>query len=154
MPNTHSTLTSLFTDIADAIRAKKGTSDTIIADNFPSEIASIPSGGGGGLEKIGTVATNPTEGSYGRLEIPANDGIYLCTNVSVTPNNSNRLPFAVICRVDTVTPEQTAGYLGYNYAGSGITATNSGQSDGIAYFNGGSSTRFNTSATYDLYKLY
>ena len=45
MPNTHSTLTSLFTDIANAIRAKKGTSADIVADNFPSEIASIPSGG-------------------------------------------------------------------------------------------------------------
>lgn len=45
MPNTHSTLTSLFSDIANAIRAKKGTSADIVADNFPSEIASIPSGG-------------------------------------------------------------------------------------------------------------
>lgn len=37
----HTTLTSLFTDIANAIRNKKGTSEAIIADNFPSEIASI-----------------------------------------------------------------------------------------------------------------
>lgn len=44
MPNTHSTLTSLFSDIADEIRAKKGTSADIVADNFPDEIASIPSG--------------------------------------------------------------------------------------------------------------
>lgn len=46
MSNTHSTLTSLFSDIADEIRAKKGTSADIIADNFPTEIASIPAGGG------------------------------------------------------------------------------------------------------------
>ena len=38
------TLTGLFTDIADAIRAKKGTEDEIVATDFPSEIESIPSG--------------------------------------------------------------------------------------------------------------
>ena len=42
MPNTHSTLTSLFSDIADAIRAKDGSSGTIVADNFPTAIANIP----------------------------------------------------------------------------------------------------------------
>ena len=36
-----SALTDLFTSIANAIRTKKGTSGTIIASNFPSEIASI-----------------------------------------------------------------------------------------------------------------
>jgi len=40
-----SDLTTLFTDIADSIRAKKGSSDTIIASDFPSEIANLPSGG-------------------------------------------------------------------------------------------------------------
>lgn len=48
MPNTHSTLTSLFSDIADAIRGKTGSSETIVADDFPTAIANIPTGGGGG----------------------------------------------------------------------------------------------------------
>jgi hypothetical protein len=39
------TLTQLFTNIANAIRAKKGTSETIKAEDFPAEINSIPSGG-------------------------------------------------------------------------------------------------------------
>lgn len=43
MSITHSTLTSLFTDIADAIRAKTGKTSTIVADNFPSEIIAISS---------------------------------------------------------------------------------------------------------------
>jgi hypothetical protein len=65
MPNEHETLGSLFTDIADAIRAKTGGSASITADNFPSEIASIPSGGGGFAYSIpitkGTVHIfNPT----------------------------------------------------------------------------------------------
>lgn len=45
MPNTHATLTSLFSDIADAIRAKTGSQATIVADNFPTAIAAIPQGG-------------------------------------------------------------------------------------------------------------
>lgn len=46
MPNSHTTLTSLFTAIANAIRDRKGSSSQIVADNFPSEIMSIlkPSG--------------------------------------------------------------------------------------------------------------
>ena len=39
-----STLTQLFTSIANAIRTKKGTSELIEAEDFPTEIASITSG--------------------------------------------------------------------------------------------------------------
>lgn len=44
MANTHTTLASLFSAIADAIRAKTGGTDQIVADNFPSEIAAIETG--------------------------------------------------------------------------------------------------------------
>lgn len=40
----HNTLGSLFDDIADAIRSKKGSMELIVADNFPDEIASISTG--------------------------------------------------------------------------------------------------------------
>lgn len=40
------TLVQLFTAIANAIRAKTGSSETIKAEDFPTEINSIPSGGG------------------------------------------------------------------------------------------------------------
>lgn len=49
MANTYSTLGSLFTAIANAIRAKTGSSASIVADDFPTEITNIPSGGGGTL---------------------------------------------------------------------------------------------------------
>ena len=39
----HTTLTSLFSDIADAIRAKTGGSAQLVADDFPTAIAAIPS---------------------------------------------------------------------------------------------------------------
>lgn len=45
MPATN--LTTLFTDIADAIREKDGSSGTIQASTFPARIEAIPSGGGG-----------------------------------------------------------------------------------------------------------
>lgn len=38
------TLTQLFTNIANAIRAKTGSSETIKAENFPTEIADITTG--------------------------------------------------------------------------------------------------------------
>lgn len=41
MANSHETLTGLFTDIADAIRSKSGSSEPIVADNFPGAISSI-----------------------------------------------------------------------------------------------------------------
>ena len=50
MPNRHTTLTSLFTDIAGAIRSKTGDSAEIKADDFDTAIEAIPSGGGGGGE--------------------------------------------------------------------------------------------------------
>ena len=39
------TLGNFLTDVADAIREKKGTTDTILASNFDTEIASIEGGG-------------------------------------------------------------------------------------------------------------
>ena len=46
MPNRHTTLTSLFTDIAGAIRSKTGDSAEIKADDFDTAIEAIPTGGG------------------------------------------------------------------------------------------------------------
>lgn len=44
-------LTDYLTDVADAIREKKGTTDTIPAASFDEEIKNLPSGGGGDLEE-------------------------------------------------------------------------------------------------------
>lgn len=76
MANTHSTLASLFSDIANAIRGKTGSSGSIVADVFPTAIANIPTG----ITPSGTVTLN-TNGTYDVTEkataivaIPVYDG--------------------------------------------------------------------------------
>lgn len=50
MSNKHENLTSLFVDIADAIREKTGGTATVVADDFPDAIRAIEAGGGGDAE--------------------------------------------------------------------------------------------------------
>ena len=50
----HATLTSLFSDIAKAIRSKTGGTATIVADNFPTAIDSIVTLSGGSSDATAT----------------------------------------------------------------------------------------------------
>lgn len=89
---THTTLSSLFTAIADAIRAKKGTTAAIVADNFPTEIANLSLSGLSGYTKLGettfTVNTTSTSaGSVGTLNLGStavNAGIILYVRIRDT----------------------------------------------------------------------
>lgn len=51
-------LKDFLTDVADAIRAKKGTSEPINPQDFSAEIASIETGGGGGAMEYWRVPEN------------------------------------------------------------------------------------------------
>ncbi len=53
-------LSNFLTDVADAIRAKKGTSETINASDFDTEIENLPSAGGDLDEYINTTISEDT----------------------------------------------------------------------------------------------
>ena len=57
------TLGNFLTDVADAIREKKGTTDTILASNFDTEIESIETGGGSTVTK-GIIINEFDENGY------------------------------------------------------------------------------------------
>lgn len=71
------TLGNFLTDVADAIREKKGTTDKIPVSNFDTEIANLPSGGGSTTVEKGLVINSFDENGYatdvsivGMTEIP------------------------------------------------------------------------------------
>ena len=71
MPNRHTTLTSLFTDIAGAIRSKTGDSAKIKADDFDTAIEAIPTGGGGGYTTEQLLGIDPIDSlNYDGTYIP------------------------------------------------------------------------------------
>ena len=71
MPNRHTTLTSLFTDIAGAIRSKTGNSAEIKADDFDTAIEAIPTGGGGGYTTEQLLGLEPINSlSYDGTTLP------------------------------------------------------------------------------------
>lgn len=83
MPNTHNTLDELFNDIADAIRAKTGGNQDIIADNFPTAISNIPAGGA----NI-TITYNDAAVLTNYIKIPSNAIINTSTKTIICQSNS------------------------------------------------------------------
>jgi hypothetical protein len=80
-----SDLTTLFTDIANAIRSKKGTNDSIIAENFPNEIATIEAGGNIDLNNTNLTNEELKEkttiyGAFANLQTNATDLTRACEN--------------------------------------------------------------------------
>lgn len=57
-------LTSLFTDIADAIREKDGTTEDIVASDFPDRILAIPTVGDGVTVESITITAQPNKLNY------------------------------------------------------------------------------------------
>lgn len=98
MNNTHANLTSLFGDIADAIRSKTGSSNSIVADDFPTEISNIETGGGGDLP---TGIKGIWYGSY-----TPSSNIASTTGFTVT-HNMGYTPTVVYCWCDTYIPVES-----------------------------------------------
>lgn len=125
MPNTHSTLASLFGDIADAIRAKTGGSADIVADDFPTAIAAIPTGGGtsiSGCVRLGSEWLHEVTYS-GTTSV----------NTATFPKNPNAVNYLVVAEAMYIGSgnynETSAGYAYVLMNASGTTLASSGRQD-------------------------
>ena len=85
MPNTHETLTSLFDDIADAIREKTGAADELVADAFPDAIRAILTGASTAITTLyGSDQTQAT--LFTGLSFAPKHVFFFCTDgVNLTP---------------------------------------------------------------------
>lgn len=83
MPESLPTLTELFSDIANAIRAKTGDPGDIVAANFPTAIAAIPAG----ASNI-TVTYDNTAVDTSYIKIPSNATINTSTKTITCQSNS------------------------------------------------------------------
>lgn len=83
------TLGNFLTDVADAIRTKKGTSDTITASNFDTEIENLPS-------------SDPSE--------------YFRGSITSTPNSSSNGVNQIIKKIPAITIGSGITSLQYCYA--------------------------------------
>lgn len=87
------TLTQLFTNIANAIRSKKGTSGTIVAENFPQEISSIVTPNlqskSVNITQNGTQTVTPDNGYNGLDEVAITTNIEqdIVADMSITPTS-------------------------------------------------------------------
>ena len=86
MANKHNTLRNLFTDIADAIREKTGSTDAIIADNFPNIIRNITTGIETNFEIIGGT-TQPASPKENTIWVNTSTAITKWSFSTDTPNN-------------------------------------------------------------------
>lgn len=135
MPNTHETLTSLFSDIADAIRAKTGSESDIVADDFPDAISAI-SGGYSTLSTITGTSGSQSSGS-GTLSVSFTDSLvadaklYCIIYSDVYTTSSPTLSFIVFKSDGTVVGRYTntisVSVAGGNYTVSVNKSAGSGQ---------------------------
>lgn len=115
-------LTDFLTQIADSIRSKDGTTDLIVATDFPQRILDIPSGGGSGLpDSIKTGTFTVAEDTVETITIPHGLGA-TPTMFFIFPDN----------------PEYIIGNIGYTFMGTakdlGVTfATKSNKLMAIVY---------------------
>ena len=121
------TLQGLFSDIADAIRAKTGGSADIIAFKFPDAIASIPTGGG-----TPTLQSKSVSPALSQQVVTADQGYDGLSDVTVaampagTVGTPTAAKGAVSNHAIAVTPSVTngAGYVsGGTHTGTPVTVT-------------------------------
>lgn len=102
------TLTQLFTNIANAIRSKKGTSGTIVAENFPQEISSIVTPNlqskSVSITQNGTTTVTPDNNYNGLDEVAITTNVEqdVIIDTSVTTNINNRTFGSFVTRINKI----------------------------------------------------
>ena len=147
---THTTLSNLFSDIADAIRAKTGSAEEIIADDFPTAIAAISGSG--------TPTINGKTFDCGTFTTASN----ITANYTVSHALGRTPEFLVLwtvnndCSVQCVLGKWNAN-INMTYRNAGVIAANGGLNSGAATSNtvyrsaaNATTLTLNCSATYPL----
>lgn len=100
MARTHTTLSSLFTAIANAIRSKTGSTSEIVADDFPNEISSI------------SVGTDVSDTTAAAADVRVNKVFYAAdgTQTSGTLPDSTTGSSNTGTNVRTITPSTSTQY--------------------------------------------
>ena len=93
-------LTDFLTQIADSIRSKDGTTEPIVATDFPQRILDIPSGGGSGLpSNVKTGTFTVAEDTADTITIPHGCGSTPIT-VFIYPDNPDyiigKIPYSFL----------------------------------------------------------
>ena len=136
MANTHSNLTGLFTDIADAIREKTGGTATIVANQFPAAIAAIESIPENAVMLNETSITLPDSDSW--YSVAYGDGKFV-----VVANNSAAAAYSTDGFAwHAATLPATADWCSITYGSGKFVAVAEGSAssaystDGITWFTG------------------
>ena len=131
-----STLTETFSDIADAIRGKNGSSNTYTPAQMPAAITAIPTGGGGTYQ---TKTVSPTESSQ---TVTPDSGYDALSSVSVNAISSTYVGSGIARKSSTdlsasgATVTAPAGY----YAAAASKSVASGSATGPSSLSGSSAT--------------
>ena len=110
----HTSLTALFSDIADAIRAKTGGSASIVADDFPTAIAAIPAGLTMGVATY-TPGSNTTSISF---DVDGEPQYFCCHEVkqsNLQPSGSTYFPIIAVWYNGTTVYGYRLGSSSYLY---------------------------------------
>jgi hypothetical protein len=123
---THTNLSGLFTDIADAIREKNGSTAKIVADNFPTVIRDIPVTGGSSFPN-GTKWTqsNITSGSF--------KSVYNANGIWVAGSEFHSGLYYSVDGKEWTQSNITSGGFQSVYNANGIWVAGSGGDSGLYY---------------------
>lgn len=124
-------------DIADAIRTKKGTSNEMTPLDMPTEIASIPSGGGGGEVYEYDSGTSHYFREVTKTVTIQNSGTLY---VMVGENYSSQRSTMTVNGTPVSATQSDYNYIGFTYF---TTSINAGDEVAVTFYgNGGGSTGY------------